>query len=64
MSVPFMVDAEAGQPGDGVSLHQLLQADCTFSGILGQHVLWRTRQETDTGPINTIRLNSNCCSLS
>lgn len=48
MSLPFMVDAEAGQPGDGVSLHQLLQADCTFSCILGQHILWRTRQETDT----------------
>lgn len=41
-SVPFMVDAEAGQASNGVSLHQLLQADCTFSCILGQDILWKT----------------------
>lgn len=61
MSVPFVVDAEAGQPGDGVPLHQLLQADCTFPCVLGQDVLWRTRKEKDTGRINTICLKRNCC---
>lgn len=40
--LPFVVDAEAGQASDGVSLNQLLQADCTFPCILGQDVLCET----------------------
>lgn len=48
--IPFMVDAEAGQASDGVSLHQLLQADCTFSCILGEDVLCKT-----TGRAHCIR---------
>lgn len=35
----FVIDAEARQASDGVSLCQILQADCTFSGILRQDVL-------------------------
>lgn len=38
-----MVDAEAGQTGNGVALHQLFQTDRTFSCILGQDVLWKTK---------------------
>lgn len=34
-----MVDAEAGQPGYGVSLLQLFQTDGTLPGVLGQDVL-------------------------
>lgn len=37
--IPFMVDAEAGQAGDGVSLQQLVQADGTFTRVLRQDVL-------------------------
>lgn len=46
-SLPFMVDTEAGQPSDGVSLYQLLQADCTFSCILSEDILCKMthRQE-------------------
>lgn len=40
--LPFMVDAEAGQASDGVSLYQLLQADRTFSCILSEDVLCKT----------------------
>lgn len=36
---PLMVDAEAGQPGDGVSLLQLVQTDGTFPRVFGQDVL-------------------------
>lgn len=35
----FVIDAEARQSGDGVSLLQLLQTDYTLPGIPGQHVI-------------------------
>lgn len=43
-----MVDAEAGQASDGVSLLQLLQADGTFSCIPRQDILWNTHTHTHT----------------
>lgn len=35
----FVVDTEAGQPGNSVPLIHVVQADGTFPGILGQHIL-------------------------
>lgn len=50
--VPFVINAEAGQPGYRVPLQQLLQADHTLAGILGQHVVWRGEESTgDTGAL-------------
>lgn len=43
---PFVIDAEARQSGDGVSLLQLLQTDYTLPGIPGQHVIWNTHTNT------------------
>lgn len=37
-----MVNAEARQASDGVSLQQLVQADRTFTRVLHQDVLWKT----------------------
>lgn len=41
-----MVNAEAGQASDGVSLQQLVQADRTFTRVLRQDVLWKTTHIT------------------
>ncbi len=54
--VPFMVDAEAGQASDSVSLYQLLQADCTFSCILGQDILCQTTHITPQASVKVIGL--------
>lgn len=37
-----MINAEAGQTSDGVSLFQLLQADRTLSCVLGEDILCKT----------------------
>ncbi len=33
-----MIDAEASQPGDGLSLHQILQTDGTLSAVFTEHI--------------------------
>lgn len=43
--IPFMVNAQAGQASDGVSLQQLVQADRTFPRVLRQDVLWKTNAQ-------------------
>lgn len=50
--LPFMVDAEAGQAGDGVPLKQLIQAYGTFSCILGQDVLCKAQTYQTSGGIS------------
>lgn len=37
--VPFVIDAQAGQPGYRVPLKQLLQADHTLTRIFSQHII-------------------------
>lgn len=33
-----MVDAEASQPGDGLSLYQILQTDGALSAVFTEHI--------------------------
>lgn len=37
-TLPLMVDTEAGQPGNGLSLHQILQTDGALANIFTEHV--------------------------
>lgn len=37
--VPFVINAQAGQPGYRVPLKQLLQADHTLTRVFSQHVI-------------------------
>ena len=39
--VPFVINAQAGQPGYRVPLKQLLQADHTLTRVFSQHVICR-----------------------
>lgn len=34
----LMVDAEASQPGNGLSLYQILQTDGTLSAVFTEHI--------------------------
>lgn len=44
-----MVDAEASQSGDGLSLYQILQTDGALSAVFTEHVRWkRTQTHTNT----------------
>lgn len=36
--IPLVVDAEAGQSGDGLSLYQILQTDGTLSTVFTEHI--------------------------
>lgn len=44
--LPLMVDTEAGQPGDGLSLHQIFQTDGALAAVFTQHI----RCECKDGP--------------
>lgn len=48
--LPFVVDAEARQSGDGVSLLEFLQANHTLTSILAQHIVCT---EHNTGTVLT-----------
>lgn len=45
--VPFVIDAQARQPGYRVPLKQLLQADDTLPCIFSQHVICKRDRETN-----------------
>lgn len=45
--VPFVIDAQARQPGYRVPLKQLLQADDTLPRIFSQHVICKRDRETN-----------------
>lgn len=47
--VPFVVNAQAGQPGYRVSLKQLLQADHTLARVFSQHVVCRGNGRVEEG---------------
>ena len=36
---PFVVNTEAREAGDGVSFHQIIKTDYTFSFVVRQHIL-------------------------
>ena len=39
VDAPLVVDAETGEPGDGLALVHLVQTDHTFAFLLLQHIL-------------------------
>lgn len=48
INAALVVDAEAGQSGDGLSLHQLLQTNRALAAVFTEHVRvvgqWRRRE--------------------
>lgn len=52
--VPFVIDAQARQPGYRVPLKQLLQADHTLTSIFSQHVICKTdKKGRPTGSVTS-----------
>lgn len=51
--VPFVVNAQAGQPGYRVSLKQLLQADHTLACVFSQHIVCRGKRERGGGSVTS-----------
>lgn len=45
--VPFVIDAQARQPGYRVPLKQLFQADHTLTRIFSQHIICKRDKETN-----------------
>lgn len=45
--VPFVIDAQARQPGYRVPLKQLLQADHTLTRIFSQHIICKIDRQGD-----------------
>ena len=53
--VPFVIDAQARQPGYRVPLKQLLQADHTLTRIFSQHII--CKRDRDTNKVNHQQLS-------